>query len=248
MNYKDTLKIKWAGENSHVKFNYLAGINRPIYPAQVTKLANSINKMSIIRPVVVATIQFITGKPLLYLIDGQHLFNALIRNGMEIPYVSIEVKDKRDLVEKIALLNASSKTWAMVDYILAWSSLSEDYVKLNHYYQVYDMDLGFLASVLGNSSSDGGNISKKIKLGEFKIIEESKNVDILNKLTDILKIIPRMDRRQNRYVCGEYVRFLRTEGNYNHKHFLLNLEKNKKQFLLATQEEGKLSEMFKKLK
>ena len=242
------MKNQILKKDSKQSFSYLAGINRAINPAQVTKLAQSVNKMGIIRPVVVAYIAFIDGIKKLFIIDGQHLFNALIRNNMDIPYVIIDVKDKTDLVEKIALLNASSKNWTMLDYITAWASLSQDYVKLNHYYQVYDIDLGTLATILMNGSVDGSNTVKTIKNGKFKIVDEKFNVSILDNVTDLLKVIPRMARNDNRYTAREYVKFLRTTKTYNHKKFIDNLKKNKKEFILATQEEGKLVELFTKLK
>ena len=241
--------LKWINDSSRTKLSYLAGINRAIIPAQVTKLAESLMKMGIIRPVVCCEVDFITGKKELYIIDGQHLFNALLRLGWDIPYVMIDVKDKQDLVEKIALLNSSSKSWTMQDYVLSWASLKPDYVKLNHYFQVYDFEIGIIAAILSNTTlGSGSTITKKIKSGEFAIEDEETNVDILNTLTDILKVIPRMNRFENRYVCSEYVNFRRTEGcSYDHKAFMKKLEANKKQFILATQEQERLSDMFRKL-
>ena len=242
------MKIQTLKKDSKQSFSYLAGINRPIYPAQVTKLAESVIKMGIIRPVVIACISFIDGIKKSYIIDGQHLFNALIRNNMDIPYVTIDVKDKTDLVEKIALLNASSKNWSMSDYVTAWASLNQDYVKLNHYYQVYDIDLATLAAILLGSSVDGSNTVRTIKNGQFKIVDEKFNVSILDNVTDLLKVIPRMARNDNKYATREYVKFLRTTNAYNHKKFIENLKKSKKEFILATQEDGKLVELFTKLK
>ena len=232
--------------------SYLAGINRPINPAQVTKLAESINKMGNIRPIVVAIISFISGKATKYIIDGQHLFNALMRNGLPIEYVLIEVKDTKDLVEKIALLNSSSKSWTLIDYITSWQVVSNDYKKLLHYYNVYDFELVFLAGVLMNKNykgiSGGGNVTKFIKKGEFKVSDEQKNVEILNKLTDVLKIIPRLNRQENKFLCSEYVDFLRINlSKYNHEKFLENLKKQKQKFILATHEQTKLASMFEKL-
>ena len=242
------MKTQTLKKDSKQSFSYLAGINRPIYPAQVTKLAESVIKMGIIRPVVIAYISFVDGVKKPYIIDGQHLFNALIRNNMDIPYVAIEVKDKTDLVEKIALLNASSKNWSMCDYVTAWASLSNDYVKLNHYYQVYDIDLCTLATILLGQSIDGSNTVKTIKNGNFKVVDEKLNTTILDNITDLLKVIPRMARNDNRYATREYTKFLRTTNTYNHKKFIENLKKNKKEFILATQEDGKLVELFTKLK
>jgi len=251
--YKDALKnMKWLSTTGTIKFNYLAGINRSINPGQVTKLAKSLEMMSSLRPVVIAEISFITGKMEKYIIDGQHSFNAHMRLGWEVPYVTILVDNKQDLVEKIAMLNASSKTWTMYDYVTAWSSLKQDYVKLNHYYQVYDFEISDLAAILmnnslGNSSGGGGAITKVIKGGNFQIKSEEKNVEILNKVTDMLKVVPRMNRFENRYAIKEYVKFLRGTSKYDHQIFLTKLQKNKDKFILATQEEGKLSELFEKL-
>lgn len=241
--------ILWATEKTKVSFHYLTGINRGITPSQVTKLVNSLLKIGNIRPIVVAKLSFISGKMEHYIIDGQHIHNALLRLGWDIPYVLVEIKDKQELVEKIAFLNASSKTWSIQDFVTAWSSLIPDYVKLNRYFQIYDIELNIIASILSNTSSSNGSvISKKIKIGEFTIQDEDKNVDILNGLTDILKIIPRLNRFENRFVCNEYVNFRRTAGSaYNHKSFLKNLDKNKQKFILATHEQEQLADMFRVL-
>lgn len=245
---RDRLKLLKKGES----LSFLAGINRPVDPAQVTKLAASIDSMGLIRPIVVARIDFIEGVSVPYIIDGQHLFNAMLRNDIPIEYVEIDVTDLADLVEKIALLNASSKSWKLTDYILAWSAVKEDYKKLNRYFNIYDFELSVLAAILSckevRANAGGGSVTKTIKNGTFEIVDEQDQVSILNDLTDILKVIPRMNRFENRYVCGEYVNFRRTTGcDYNHAEFMKNLEKNKQKFILATQEQDKLSDMFRKL-
>ena len=63
----------------------------------------------------------------------------------------------------------------------------------------------------------------------------------------MLKIVPRMNRFENRYSIKEYVKFLRGNPKYDHKTFLAKLQRNKEKFVLATQEEGKLYELFEKL-
>jgi len=241
------MKIQILKKDSHKSFSYLAGINRPINPSQVTKLAESIKTLGILRPIVVAELQFISGKLLKYIIDGQHAFNALLRNNMDIPYVTIKIDNKVQLVESIALLNASSKNWTLLDYITSWSCVSEDYKKLLHYYNVYDLELGNIAVVLMERNTDNGNITKAIKRGQFKVVNEEKNVKILDCLTDVLSILPRMNRFENKYVCSEYVQFYRKNPDYNHQQFLTNLKKKRAKFILATQEPTKLSEMFQEL-
>ena len=244
---KDRIKALKLGET----LSYLAGLNRPIDPAQVTKLAQSIDSMTLVRSIVVARIDFIEGKEVSYIIDGQHLFNAMLRNDIPIEYVEIDVRNLTELVEKIALLNASSKSWKLTDYILAWSAVNEEYKKLNKYFNIYDFELSTLASILSYSSistSGGNSITKTIKTGEFKIVDETKQVNLLDHLTDVLRIIPRMARFENRYVCSEYINFRNAVGAaYRHKEFMVNLEKNKNKFILATQQQQKLTDIFTKL-
>ena len=241
--------IKWVNDASKLQFQFLTGINRGINPGQVTKLFKSFLKMGNLRPIIVAKLSFISGKVEYFIIDGQHAYNALLRLGWEIPYVVIEIKDKQELVETIALLNASSKSWTIQDYVTAWASLVPDYIKLNRYFEIYDIELNFIASILSNTTVGSGSIiTKKIKSGEFRIQDEEKNVDIINGLTDVLKIIPRLNRFENRFVSSEYVNFRRTAGSsYNHKSFLKNLDKNKQKFILATHEQEKLADMFRVL-
>jgi hypothetical protein len=236
---------QWLGSK---KISFLAGINRSIDPAQVTKLAKSIDAIGTQRTIVIAELSFITGKTEWYIIDGQHLYHALMRNGSDIPYVVVEIKDKADLVEKIALLNASSKSWCTQDYITAWSCLKTDYVKLNEYLNRYDLEKSFTASILMNRGYDGSEIIRDIKRGEFKIINEEANVLILDYITDVLRIIPRQNRTENRYLCREFLKFLKSCADYDHVRFIKNITKVKDEFKFATQESGKLSDFFYKLK
>lgn len=241
--------MKWLKADSKQGFNILAGINRPIKPNHVTKLAESLNKMGLVKPVTIAVLDFITGKKEKYLIDGQHTYNGCIRNSMDIAYVEITIKDKQDLVEHIALLNASSKSWTMEDYVLAWSSINPDYIKLNQYFETYDFEISVLADILsGGMAGSGGTVTRRLKRGEFRIVDEKQNLEIIKNLTDLLKIVPRMNRFENRYLCSEYVKFRRSTKDYNHDLFIKKVQKNKIKFQLATQEAGKLTEMFKSLK
>ena len=249
---KQPLKaIKWLTETSKTAFNLLAGLNRPIAPGHVTKVAISIDMLGCLQPIIVTEVDFINGKKQHYILDGQHKFSALLRLGMDIPYVVVDIKDKQELVEAIALLNASSKSWSMQDYVTAWSSLKEDYVKLNRFFEIYDFEIGILAQVLMNQSvtTSGSVVTKKIKKGEFSINNEKKATEILNHMTDVFKVLPRMNRFENKYACSEYVKFLNSVGcDYNHERFVSQLKKKCDMFLLATQEEGKLMEFFNKIK
>lgn len=244
------MRVQVLKKDGSKGFKFLTGINRSIIPSQVTKLAQSVQLIGIIRPVVVAQINFLDERGM-YIIDGQHLFYALMRADLDIPYVVIEIKDRTELVQKIALLNASSKSWTMIDYLTAWTHVSDEYRKLQQYYNIYDFELCFLAGILhGCSTVQGGNTaaSNRIKKGDFKISDEGEKIRLLDCLTDVFKVVPRMNRMENLYLCNEYSRFYREVGKtYNHAKFIQALAKKKTLFSLATQQPGKLVETFKKI-
>jgi len=238
--------IKWLKAGSKKALSILSGINRPIVSSHVNPIAESISKIDILRPVIVAELSFITGRMTKYIIDGQHMFTACLRNNVDIPYVLIPIKDPKELIEVLALLNASSKNWSIQDYVTAWASLIEDYIKLNEYQSTYDFEFSILADILsGGMAGSGGSTSRKIKRGEFRIIDEKQNVEIVKQLTDLLKIVNRMSRFENRYLCSEYVKFRRSISSYDHDLFIKKIKRNKTRFALATQESGRLFEMFK---
>jgi hypothetical protein len=143
------------------------------------------------------------------------------------------------------------EAWVLLDYIQAWASLKEDYKKLEKYFNTYDIETSVIASVLNNqtphSNAGGLSISKKIKNGTFTIIDEGKNVKLLDYITDFLNVMPRGDRSENRYACSEYITFVRITNNYNHETFLKKLKAKVSCIQFAINEKGKLVETFRKL-
>jgi hypothetical protein len=247
---KKTLEIKTLKITGSKGFSVLAGINRAIVPSHVTKLSNSLEKMGVVRPVVVSTIDFVDGSKKVYIIDGQHLYHALMRMGWDIPYTEISIKDSVDLAEHLALLNASSKSWSMKDYITVWSNVNKDYVKLNKYFNTYDIELNQLADVLMNNSCNANTnniISRVIKRGEFIIDDEKRGVYLLNCITDALKIIPRMDRLSNKMFISSFVNFINTCVKYDHAQFMSSLKVHKDKFKLSTQDQEEFKKLLKSI-
>ena len=246
-----TLEIKTLKITGSKGFSILAGVNRPIIPQHVTKLATSLDAMGIIRPVVVAKFDFLDGVMNTYIIDGQHLYHALMRLGWDIPYTTIEVKDSVNLASSLALLNNSSKSWSMKDYILVWSGIHKDYVKLSKYFNTYDIELSQVAEILMNNSCSGtvggSHISSLIKKGEFAIDDEKRGITLLNYVTDALKIVKRMDRMSNKLFISSYVNFVNGYDRYDHKQFLANLKLNKDKFKTVTLDPEEYKKLLKSI-
>ncbi len=249
---KKGLTVKTLNITGSKGFSMLAGINRAVVPSHVTKLASSLEKMGVVRPVVIASIDFVSGTPTNYIIDGQHLYHALLRMGWDIPYTEITIKDAVDLAEHLALLNASSKSWSMKDYITVWANVNKDYVKLNKYFNTYDIELNQLADVLMNNScaaNTGGNItiSRTIKRGEFTIDDEKRSVYLLNCVTDALKIVPRVDRLSNKLFIASFINFINSCVSYDHVQFMASLRVHKDKFKLSTQDQDEFKKLLKSI-
>jgi len=183
-------------------------------------------------------LDFLGEKDRKYIIDGQHLYHALLRLGCSIPYVEIIIEDEEDLAETLAAFNNSSRSWTMRDYLQVWAHIEEDYRKLRHYFNVYDIELAQLAELLMDGTCTphigGGAISPILKKGEFQIEDEVKAVKLLDYVTEALKIIPRLDRVSNKMFISSYVSYVNSVVAYDHAKFLKNLETHKSKFKLAT--------------
>ena len=230
------LDIKWLKVDSNQGFNILEGINRIIRPAQVSKMCLSIDKMGIIRPVVVANLSY-KGKKGLYIIDGQHLYFALLRLNLPVPYVVIDVVSDEQLVDFLALLNTTSKSWTLSDYIQVWAYINSDYKILQHHIKRSDLEVSTVAAILQNQPTS--SMTSFIKKGTFNVKNIDRAVEIMDYVTDYLKVIPRQDRTENKKAVVSYLIHVLQNNKYNHKKFLNYLKANKSrlEFLNASKED-----------
>jgi hypothetical protein len=148
------------------------------------------------------------------------------------------------------MLNNSSKSWSMGDYITAWSSINPEYIKLNQYYKIYDIELSQLAQILLECKTrynlGGTYISGTLKKGEFVIPDEQASLQLLNYVTDALQVIPRMDRLSNKMFISFYVDYV-VSNPYNHNDYLKRLRVNKDKFKYITMNPEEFKKLFKSI-
>jgi hypothetical protein len=220
---KNVFNVKLLPKDSAFGFKLLKGINREVIPAHVTKMANSINRFGIIRPVVVAKLDLpdLNGT---YILDGTHLYYACMRNNMDVPYVELVINSEEELIDCLAMLNNSSKPWKLTDYVQSWSYIRPDYKRLNSYHNVYDLELTSVAGILNNSYDVFGSI-KTIKDGSFCIKNEDEAVIILDMVADLVALFPKYERVQFKNLVNGFVHFLRSNlANYDHEMFMEDIK------------------------
>lgn len=217
--------------SSDIQLEMLENLNREVTPSQATKLSKSIKAMGNIRPVIVTKMKFKSNSYKYYMLDGQHNYTALKSlNAPEIPIVEVPVNSIKSLVRMIALLNSSSKSWTLKDYVTAWSNIHEDYITLENLYNEFDIELSIVSAICsGNSVAASGPGTSLIKSGEFRIHNLEQSRQKLSDINEILSLLPRMDRAANRYFILSLINVFNevTYTRKEHKKLLDYVEENK---------------------
>ena len=182
-------KIKHT--NTYSKFSVLP-MNRGIDSKHVQKMIASLRMLGCTRAVIACYTNIIEGEWKTYIIDGQHLATALEREDQPIPYIEIEITSEEDLIEKMAFLNNSSKSWDLMNFINAWKMIRPDYMKLFKWKNMYDIEVSMLACIAVNTPSIRYS-TQPIKKGVFQITNP-KAEDMCRAFNDIFLKIGKSDR------------------------------------------------------
>jgi hypothetical protein len=213
-------KIKFTKD--YKKFYFLDSINRIPDPSHIQKMIMSVRAMGVVRPIICVKVQFIDGTNKLYIVDGQHLFNALCADDLEIPYIIIEAKEKVDLVNKMAMLNNSSKPWTLLNYVNAYKMHIPDYFQLFDLRNRYNIEPLMLAAICTRGTSAVATGSQLIKSGKFKITNPEAE-DMARAFNEFFLKIGSADR----WVKHQFLQvFMRAWGEYDHTEALRNLDKH----------------------
>ena len=212
--------IKSKNTKNYNMFSLLP-MNREINAKHVEKMLKSLNYVGCIRDVIVVTTKVFEGIKKNYIIDGQHLYTALVRENLPISYRTLDITTVEDIVKTMAGLNNSSKSWSLIDYVNAYKVVNNDYMKLLRYINMYNLEPTMIAMIATNNSKSN-RISKLIKEGEFEIT--NSNTELMCKqFSDIFIKIGKADR----WVKFNFLSvFMSVYGKYNHKKALARLDKH----------------------
>ena len=217
---KGDYKIKYASNYS--KFAILP-MNRGIDSKHVQKMLTSLRLQGCTRAVQCCTTNLIEGELKTYIIDGQHLATALEREGELIPYFEVKIDSEEELIEKMAYLNNSSKSWDLMNFINAWKMIRPDYMKLFKWKNMYDIEISMLACIAANMPSIRYG-TQPIKNGTFTISNPQAE-DMCKAFNDIFLKIGMADRGVKFQFLNA---FMAAYGTYNHTKVLANIDKHLK--------------------
>ncbi len=228
------MKLSIKHTESYKKFSILP-MNREIRSKHVEELVESVRNMGIIRPVVACQTNVIEGEDKLYIVDGQHLATALEREGMPIPYTTIEVEDEKELIHKMGKLNNSSKSWTLIDYVNAYKFCNNNYRTLLKYKNLYNLEIIMVSSICMNRYSICTS-SKSLRSGNFTI--SNPNAEQMCKdFSDIFLLLANVDRSIKFSFLNA---FIQTYDKLDQEKVIDNLLKNLKRIkLIADLDEAK---------
>lgn len=210
-------KLKLATDYS--KFSRLP-MNRDVESKHVQKMITSLRKQGCIRAVICCKTNIIEGVEKLYIIDGQHLATALEREGQPIPYIEYKVDSEEDLIDRMAYLNNSSKSWDLMDYVNAWKMIRPDYLKLLKWRNMYDIEPTMIAAIATNTPSIRYS-TQPIKDGSFHI-SNSNAEEMCKNFNDIFLKIGMVDRG----VKFQFLHaFMLSYGRISQEQILKNVDK-----------------------
>ena len=231
-NFKNILRVKEGRKT----FNFLAQVNRGINRGHVQLIVQSIRRMGVVRGIIVVKLSFISGEEKWYVIDGQHLMNACLCEGLDIPYIIMDsscIRNMKELIEVIAMLNTSSKKWQTSDYITAWGVTEPQYVELRRLQGIYNMELDQLTHLLHYNTiplSGGGHIYGIIKDGSFKIANITRAEMMLSYIKDALGVVRIKDREIRKRFIASFANIVQGNFAYNHDESIIELGNNKEEF------------------
>ena len=139
--------------------NNLLEFNRPITAVHVQDMIASVQRCGLLRLPVIGNITKFDGRDSA-IIDGQHLCSALVKmrgpgaSNKTIKVIWKTYHEKRDVINDIAILNNTSKSWGDNDYLHAWVKFGADndnysfyshlQLKLKQYEKLSNMTLNLL--------------------------------------------------------------------------------------------------------
>jgi hypothetical protein len=140
----------------------LLPFNRAISTKHIDNMAESLEECGLLRLPVIGVLMYDKNKKVI--IDGQHLISAIVKTKNRFDAVKCivkEYKNKKDVINDIAKLNNTQKTWKDTDYLEAWYKYGKDNVNFyTNYSYLYNqfknnsMPCGFLVSLYCSSINE----------------------------------------------------------------------------------------------
>jgi hypothetical protein len=195
-------------------FGFVVG-NRDTDENHIKKLRQSLKKRHIkeVPLIVVRNPTPNDGRPLFFIIDGQHRFKAIIAENLSITFViceSIDYKDENDVISVIEMLNTNDSNWDVTNFLSSKTALSNmNYIRYDKIYKKFGFEheiIFFLIKKLGDSIDH-----KKFKSGVLSF-DETLYIQVDEILTWLVQYLPIVQKYGKRYYLKALIEFKILKG------------------------------------
>ena len=205
--------------NVHSIFKRQKG-NRPINKNHLDRLILSMKKKYLISPILV--------NEKMEVIDGQHRLQA--QKELNLP--TYYIKNKGYGIEETRIFNQNSNNWTANNFMEAFCDLGmPEYIKYKKFQKKYKFNLQCTMNLLmGNNSSQNGNVYEIFKAGLFKVTSLKQATKIAESVLEIGEYYLGYKRRS--FITA--IQKSMSLKEYNHKYFLKKLKSQRTRMVDCT--------------
>lgn len=195
-------------------FGYIKG-NRSVNSTNLNNIISSFKQRQVLESAIIVIIdENAKDGKYLFIIDGQHRFQACKELNLPVPYIIMELKGD-DALKIIELLNTASKEWDVTCFMGSKAQLNNpNYVLYKSLYDVYPFEHEIFFYVLNKFPNRKRINHQNFKTGD--LIFNKKDYDNLKNIFNILVLyLPAIEDKGKRYYLKSLIDLL----------FIKNLDK-----------------------
>lgn len=214
-------------ESSAYDTLYKYKTQRPVNAGHVLVMKDSVIRNGQIRPVMVVEI-----KDKLFVIDGQHLLEALIQLDMPVWCQMIECDSDEQITQLIIDLNNTSKSWQLTDYVNSWAmSGLKDYRQLKRDSEITFKDVQITVIMQAYTQKSRAKSTKLVKEGKFEIVNKTRGEELIQNICELNYVVP-----NTRQMNEALIKLMLNSESYNQQHMYKRLKAVGKTYVFSTKE------------
>jgi len=178
----EIVTLKLSNVKELLQPHQLLEFNRKITAAYVAKMIESVNMCGLLRLPVIGDVSAFDKRGTA-IIDGQHLMSAIVillqDDNAEVMCMKKTYTNRVDVINDIAKLNSTQKSWTDYDYLYAWFMYGKDNKHYDNYVDLMGLVKMFVSLPISFMIDLFAKSKESFKLGEFEYRHRGFSMDVL---------------------------------------------------------------------